>query len=214
MKEALQDGTEEVAVLFIDVDDFKTVNDSLGHEAGDKLLVLVAERLRECVRPADIVARLGGDEFAVKVEDPRDAQAAALMVTRRIMRAFDKPISSDGQTVSVHLSVGISTTHQTRQARRRADPRRGRRDVSGEGGGQAAVRAVRPADAQRRAEASRLKEELRDAIEREELMVQYQPIVDLESEEVVAAEALVRWNRRGAERSCRPSSFRSPRRPD
>jgi diguanylate cyclase (GGDEF)-like protein len=197
VNEALKHGSEEVAVLFIDVDDFKTVNDSLGHAAGDKLLVLVAERLRECVRPADTVARLGGDEFAVKVEDPRDAQAAALMVTRRIMRAFDKPILSEGQTVSVHLSVGISTTHQTG---RRADELIRDADVAmyrAKSAGKHRYELFDPP--MRRAVLKRhgLKEELRNAIEREELMVHYQPIVDLESEEVVAAEALVRWNRSG-----------------
>jgi diguanylate cyclase (GGDEF)-like protein len=195
VNESLKDTTEEVAVLFIDVDDFKTVNDSLGHEAGDELLVLVAERLRDCVRPSDVVARLGGDEFAVKVEDPRDAQAAALMVTRRIMRAFDKPIQSDGRNVFVHLSVGISTTHQTG---RHADELIRDADVAmyrAKAGGKHRYELFDPP--MRRAVLKRhgLKEELRDAIERDELMVHYQPIVDLESEEVVAAEALVRWNR-------------------
>ena len=197
VNESLKHSSEEVAVLFIDVDDFKTVNDSLGHAAGDKLLVLVAERLRECVRPADTVARLGGDEFAVKVEDPRDAQAAALMVTRRIMRAFDKPILSGDQTVSVHLSVGISTTHQTG---RRADELIRDADVAmyrAKAEGKHRYELFDPP--MRRAVLKRhgLKEELRHAIEREELIVHYQPIVDLDSEEVVAAEALVRWNRGG-----------------
>ena len=197
VNDALKNSSEEVAVLFIDVDDFKTVNDSLGHAAGDKLLVMVAERLRDCVRPADTVARLGGDEFAVKVEDPKDAQAAALMVTRRIMRAFDKPVLSEGQSVSVHLSVGISTTHQTG---RRADELIRDADVAmyrAKAGGKHRYELFDPP--MRRAVLKRhgLKEELRNAIEREELMVHYQPIVDLESEEVVAAEALVRWNRTG-----------------
>jgi diguanylate cyclase (GGDEF)-like protein len=206
VNQTLKNTSEEVAVLFIDVDDFKTVNDSLGHAAGDKLLVLAAERLRECVRPADTVARLGGDEFAVKVEDPRDAQAAALMVTRRIMRAFDKPIQSEGRSVSVHLSVGISTTHQTG---RRADELIRDADVAmyrAKAGGKHRYELFDPP--MRRAVLKRhgLKEELRHAIERAELMVHYQPIVDLETEEVVAAEALVRWNR-GSVGKVMPSEF-------
>jgi diguanylate cyclase (GGDEF)-like protein len=197
VQEALSGGSEEVAVLFIDVDDFKTVNDSLGHAAGDRLLVLVAERLRECVRPADTVARLGGDEFAVKVEDQKDAQAAALMVTRRIMRAFDEPLEGEGQTVSVHLSVGISTT---RQSGRRADELIRDADVAmyqAKAGGKQRYELFDPPMRSAVLKRHGLKEELRSAIEREQLMVHYQPIVELQSEEVVAAEALVRWNRDG-----------------
>jgi diguanylate cyclase (GGDEF)-like protein len=197
VKEALVRGSEEVGVLFIDVDDFKTVNDSLGHAAGDKLLVSVAARLRECVRPSDSVARLGGDEFAVKVEDPSDAQAAALMVTRRIMRAFDQPITSGSQTVSVHLSVGISSTHQSgRRAEeliRDADVAMYQAKAKGKQRYELFDPPMRSAVLKRHG----LKEELRLAIEREELLVHYQPIVALSTEEVVAAEALVRWNRSG-----------------
>jgi diguanylate cyclase (GGDEF)-like protein len=197
VQESLSRGSEEVAVLFIDVDDFKTVNDSLGHAAGDRLLVMVADRLRECVRPADIVARLGGDEFAVKVEDPKDAQAGALMVTRRIMRAFDQPLESEGNTVSVHLSVGISTT---RLSGRRADELIRDADVAMYQAKAAGKQRYELFDPPMRSAVMKrhgLKEELRNAIERQELMVHYQPIVALQSEDVVAAEALVRWNRDG-----------------
>jgi diguanylate cyclase (GGDEF)-like protein len=197
VQEALTRGSEEVAVLFIDVDDFKTVNDSLGHAAGDRLLVTVAERLRECVRPADIVARLGGDEFAVKVVDAKDAQAAALMVTRRIMRAFDQPLASESQTVSVHLSVGISTT---RLSGRRADELIRDADVAmyqAKAAGKQRYELFDPPMRSAVVKRHGLKEELRGAIDRQELMVHYQPIVALQSEEVVAAEALVRWNRSG-----------------
>jgi diguanylate cyclase (GGDEF)-like protein len=197
VQEALTHGSDEVAVLFIDVDDFKTVNDSLGHAAGDRLLVMVAERLRECVRPTDIVARLGGDEFAVKVEDARDAQAAALMVTRRIMRAFDQPLTSESQTVSVHPSVGISTT---RLSGRRADELIRDADVAMYQAKAAGKQRYELFDPPMRSAVMKrhgLKEELRSAIGRQELMVHYQPIVALQSEEVVAAEALVRWNRSG-----------------
>jgi predicted signal transduction protein with EAL and GGDEF domain len=151
--------------------------------------------LRDCVRPSDVVARLGGDEFAVRVEDPSDAQAAALMVTRRIMRAFDKPIEGDERSVSVHLSVGISTTHQTG---RRADELIRDADVAMYGakaGGKHRYELFDPPMRSAVLKRHNLKEELCNAIQQEELMVHYQPIVDLESEEVVAAEALVRWNR-------------------
>jgi EAL domain-containing protein (putative c-di-GMP-specific phosphodiesterase class I) len=119
------------------------------------------------------------------------------MVTRRVMRAFDKPISSEGQTVSVHLSVGISTTHQSG---RRADELIRDADVAmyqAKAAGKQRYELFDPPMRSAVLKRHGLKEELRNAIEREELMVHYQPIVALETEEVVAAEALVRWNRSG-----------------
>jgi diguanylate cyclase (GGDEF)-like protein len=110
LTDALAIEAPEVGVLFIDVDDFKTVNDSLGHAAGDELLVAVAAKARECVLPSDLVARLGGDEFAVMVRDSDDAEEAALAITRRLMDAFDRPFQIAGHTVTVHTSVGIATT--------------------------------------------------------------------------------------------------------
>ena len=86
MNEALAAGSAEVAVLFIDLDDFKTVNDTLGHAVGDELLVAVADRLRDCVRPGDTIARLGGDEFAVMVHEREHAHDDAVLVAERILR--------------------------------------------------------------------------------------------------------------------------------
>ena len=86
-----------MSVIFIDIDDFKTVNDSLGHAAGDELLIAIARRLHDCVRPSDIVARLGGDEFAIVLDRP-DSQAEAIEVTERLNRHLAERFSIGGQT--------------------------------------------------------------------------------------------------------------------
>jgi diguanylate cyclase (GGDEF)-like protein len=98
-----------VSVLFVDVDDFKFVNDSIGHAAGDALLVSAAKRLSECVRPGDFLARLGGDEFAVIVLGDSDASAAADAVAQRILEAFMTPFWLAGSSVPVAVSIGVST---------------------------------------------------------------------------------------------------------
>jgi diguanylate cyclase (GGDEF)-like protein len=193
VKDALAQGSSQLGILFIDVDDFKTVNDGLGHAAGDKLLVSVANRLQKCVRPSDVVARLGGDEFAVMLEDSEDAQDAALMVSERIMWAFDRPLSIGDGTVSVHVSVGISTTEKSG---RRADEVIRDADVAMYQAKAAGKHRYQLFDPPMRSAVLRrhgLKEELRKAIERKQLVVEYQPIFALDTGEAVAAEALVRW---------------------
>ena len=97
----------DVVVLFIDLDDFKTVNDTLGHDFGDHLLVLVAERLRACVRPADTVARLGGDEFGVLVDDS-DAAERAEVLAARILAGFEVPFAIAGRQLHVKASIGVA----------------------------------------------------------------------------------------------------------
>ena len=193
VRRALEAGDGELAVLFLDVDDFKTVNDSLGHAVGDELLVAVAQRLRRCVRPADDIARLGGDEFAVRLHDPEDAERAAATVAGRILEAFALPVPVAGELLSVHLSVGVaSSRHSVSDADeliRNADVAMYQAKVAGKGRYELFDPAAGAAILRRHA----LKEELRRAVEREELVVHYQPIVDLETGEQTAAEALVRW---------------------
>jgi diguanylate cyclase (GGDEF)-like protein len=187
------------AVLFIDLDDFKTINDSLGHAAGDELLVSVASRLRACLRPEDLVARLGGDEFAVLVEDPHDAKAAAVKVARRIMEAFVLPVGVGSESVAVYVSVGISTSHggncSAEEMIRDADVAMYKAKTSGKGH----FEVFHPSMGAAVLERHGLKEELRLAIERDELTLYFQPIVDLDTGRLVAEEALVRWEhpRRG-----------------
>ncbi|HEY8625340.1 MAG TPA: EAL domain-containing protein [Solirubrobacteraceae bacterium] len=199
VREALKEGPGEVGVLFIDLDDFKTVNDSLGHQAGDQLLIAAASRLRGCLRPEDVVARLGGDEFAVLIEEGRAAEAAAVLVARRIMDAFALPVAVGSESVSVYVSVGISTSHRrgatAEELIRDADVAMYKAKTTGKG----RFMVFHPSMGAAVLERHGLKEELRLAIERRELTLYFQPIVDLESGELVAEEALVRWEhpRRG-----------------
>ena len=199
VKETIAQRRSELAVLFIDLDDFKTVNDSLGHAAGDELLVSVASRLRACLRPEDLVARLGGDEFAVMVEDSHDAEAAGVKVARRIMEAFVLPVGVGSESVAVYVSVGIATSHgddpSAEELIRDADVAMYKAKTAGKGHFQVFHPSMGAAVLERHG----LKEELRLAIERQELTLYFQPIVDIDTGDVVAEEALVRWQhpRRG-----------------
>ncbi len=183
----------QIAVLFVDVDDFKTVNDSLGHHVGDGLLVSVAERLRGCVRPEDTVARLGGDEFAVMIPGVGDPLTDGRAVARRILKAFELPVEAGNELVSVHLSVGLASSGQSGgdgdELIRNADVAM----YQAKSKGKARFELFEPQMAAAILRRHDFKEELAKAIEREQMVVQYQPIVALETGRIVAAEALVRW---------------------
>jgi diguanylate cyclase (GGDEF)-like protein len=187
---ANENGT--LAVLFIDVDDFKVVNDSLGHGVGDALLVSVAGRLRHSVRPQDVVARLGGDEFAVMLPNVEDPAFESRNVAARMLRAFEAPVNAGAELVSVDLSIGI--TH----SRRSPDADALIRDADlamyqAKARGKSRFEFFDPAMAAAMLRRHDIKEELAKAIEREQIVVQYQPIVSLETGKISAAEALVRW---------------------
>jgi diguanylate cyclase (GGDEF)-like protein/PAS domain S-box-containing protein len=181
----------EVAVLFVDLDRFKVINDSRGHAAGDELLVTVAERLRRVVRTSDVVARFGGDEFVVVCEDQTAAFEAAL-VAERITEILREPILVDGQEIFLTASVGIAV------ADRACSPDSLLRDADA-----AMYRAKERGrarseffDATMRTEAIEHLETqsaLHRAIERDELRVFYQPVIELATGAVTGVEALVRW---------------------
>jgi diguanylate cyclase (GGDEF)-like protein/PAS domain S-box-containing protein len=181
-----------VAVLFLDLDNFKVVNDSLGHEAGDGLLVAVAHRMRQLLRSEDTVARLGGDEFTVLLEDITNPSLAT-RVAERLTEAFRSPFTVEGQELFVTASVGIAlsaTGKRTPQdVLRDADVAMYRAKAMGRGR-YAVFEPSMSAGARTRLE---LENDLRRALERREFMVCYQPKVGLQSGRIAGVEALVRW---------------------
>ncbi len=186
------------AVLFIDVDDFKLVNDSLGHSVGDQLLCEMADRLRSSVRSADFVARMGGDEFLVLVSTRGEADAgivrrAAEETANRLRAAMSRPVELDGVELYVTASAGIAVfPDDARTAEdlfKHADIAMYRAKQAGREAGRNAVRT--PGEAgDRLATAGRL----RGALDRGELVLHYQPIIELDTGEIAGVEALIRWN--------------------
>lgn len=182
-----------VAVLFLDLDNFKTINDTLGHAAGDELLVSVAERLQACLRNSDTPARLGGDEFAVLIEDSVTAEGA-LLAAERIKDVLQTPFILAGKEVFVGTSIGIASTtlhnETTTDLLRNADVAMYMAKTQGKGRYAVFENAMHDALVER----VELEAELRRAIENNELIVHYQPIVTLDSDTIMGMEALVRWN--------------------
>jgi diguanylate cyclase (GGDEF)-like protein/PAS domain S-box-containing protein len=186
-------GENEVAVLFLDLDNFKTINDTLGHAAGDTLLISVAERLTGCLRSSDTASRLGGDEFAVLIEDTAGTEGG-ITVAERIREVLRTPILISGKEVWVGASIGIATSTGTKESPeellRNADV--AMYIAKSQGKNQYAVFENAMHDAViRKAE---LESELRTGIEGQEFEMVYQPIIDLKDGRVTAMEALVRWN--------------------
>lgn len=186
-----------VALLFVDLDRFKLVNDSLGHEVGDELLVRTAARLRQVVRPEDLVARLGGDEFVVLC-DALPGPAGAESMARRLVAALNAPVALPGGEVYVSASVGVVTDSGQRGA---SELLRDADDAMYQAKAQGRARyTLHDGDARAKADDRlQLGGELHRAVDRAELRALHQPIVDLRSGAVVATEALVRWDhpRRG-----------------
>ncbi|MGH9177863.1 MAG: putative bifunctional diguanylate cyclase/phosphodiesterase [Acidimicrobiales bacterium] len=182
----------DVAVVFLDVDDFKTVNDSLGHAAGDQLLVGVAQRLAGCVRPADTTARLGGDEFGVLLEEI-DCPQATFSAAQRLIDSLAEPFALEDKSVDVTASAGIafagSSATRSEELLRNADIAMYMAKTKGKGVYEVFEPEMHEA-ALRRLD---LKADFQRAIDNEEFLLRYQPIVRLDTGRTVGFEALVRW---------------------
>ncbi len=189
---ALQNGKDLVAVLLVDLDDFKAVNDSMGHEAGDLVLAEVAERIRRCVRDSDVVARLGGDEFAVLVTKTIDSQDAANSASR-IIRALSEPFNVMDRQARIGASVGIAVQNEAhndvQSLLRGADVAMYLAKRQGKGR-HAFFEQSQYAEILDRLN---LKDDLNGALEENQFVVFYQPIVDTDSAIIRSVEALLRW---------------------
>ena len=180
-------------VLFIDLDDFKVVNDTLGHAAGDALLVAVIERIAGSVREGDLVARLGGDEFAILTDDARDLKRSMAMA-ERLVRELRTPFLIDGHHVSVTASIGIASaidgTETAADLVRNADVAMYLAKANGKAGFAIFDPGMHAAIRERH----ELGAQLQSAVELGQLRVVYQPIVALETGRTAGVEALVRWD--------------------
>ena len=190
-RQAIQD--EQFAILFLDLNDFKAVNDRFGHVAGDKLLAQVGQRLQGCVKQTDLVARLSGDEFAVILAGPRDSVAAAT-VAGEIASAVERPFKIDGTEILTGTCVGIAIApidgSNPEQLLKSADEALYEAKHSSLGVIQLYDRRRKATSRQQRV----LERDLRHALHNNEFTLAFQPIFDLNRSRVTACETLLRWN--------------------
>ena len=192
-------GGANLAVLFLDLDRFKILNETLGHEVGDRLLLEVGHRITSCLRPEDTVARLGGDEFALLLEDTADLSGATAMA-ERVSAEIQRPFIVDGRDVLISASIGIALTGvgsmQPEEVLRNADLAM----YQAKAEGRARYELYQPGLSISTRERLDLQSDLRTAGARQELTLRYQPVVTLATIRAVEVEALIRWDhrRRGA----------------
>jgi diguanylate cyclase (GGDEF)-like protein len=192
LERARRDPRQRFAVLLMDLDRFKTITDSLGHLAGDRLLVAIARRLEACLRPGEMLVRFGGDEFTLLVEDVRDAQQGTRLA-ERIQAALLAPFVVDGNEVVMSASIGIvlgGAGHERPEALLRdADTAMYRAKALGRGRHQIFDEAMH----REAVDVLNLEMEMRRGLARGEFRLYYQPIVSIETGQVRAVEALLRW---------------------
>ncbi|HWI52217.1 MAG TPA: EAL domain-containing protein [Symbiobacteriaceae bacterium] len=179
------------AILYLDLDDFKIVNDSLGHRTGDLLLIEAAQRLKSCVGPGDTVARLGGDEFTMILEGTQDTDDA-ILVAHSVLRVLNTPYDIDGHKMVVTPSVGVVMGNQgldSKELLRYADIAM----YKAKQNGKARYEAFTPVMYNHVLQRLQLETDLRRAIEQNEFRVYYQPIIELSDGSISGVEALIRW---------------------
>jgi diguanylate cyclase (GGDEF)-like protein len=184
---------DEVAVILIDLDEFKAVNDTLGHPVGDALLVDVSKRLKACLRPQDIIARLGGDEFAV-IQRGSSQPDTAVNVGKRIVEALSQPFTIQGHSVNIGASIGVAAAPFDSE---NADELIKFADLAlyrAKDEGRNTLRCYEPAMDVRMRARRQLEIDLREAIEQKQFELHYQPLIDLRTGDPIAFEALIRWN--------------------
>jgi diguanylate cyclase (GGDEF)-like protein/PAS domain S-box-containing protein len=185
-------GEASYAVLFLDLDGFKVVNDSLGHAAGDQLLVEAAHRIKKCLRPWDTMSRHGGDEFTVLIDHMRGVEDA-VDIAERIHKELEQPVQLGDHEVFINASIGIALGadfyQSTDEVLRDADTAMYKAKATGKAGYAIFDTRMHEVAKQR----LRIETELRQALEREEFRAFYQPVVDLSSRKLMGFEALVRW---------------------
>jgi len=194
-----------IAVIFLDLDNFKMVNDSMGHEAGDQLLIMLAERLRLCVRPGDLVSRLGGDEFTVLMENIT-MEEDAVRIAERIVQSLHEPVTLAGQEFCPSGSVGIACINDAAKSPddilRDADTAMYQVKANGKSGYVVFEQSMN----EKVSERVELENGLRQALQNGEIVVAYQPIVTLRTGRIVGLEALARWQH-PAKGNIPPSKF-------
>ncbi len=180
-----------LALLCLDLDDFKSVNDTLGHATGDGILIAVSERLRGCIRDVDIAARLGGDEFAIilKTKDIEEVVAMA----RRIVERISRPYHFDGRLVEIGVSIGVTFAPRDGVTPHRLMKNADLALYRAKADGRAIWRLYNVEMDERVQDRRSLQSDLRQALARGEFYLNFQPIIDFASKRIVAAEALLRW---------------------
>lgn len=182
----------QLAVMFIDLDHFKKINDSLGHDVGDKLLQSVAGRLMACVRRSDTVSRLGGDEFVILLSQVEHAEDAAFSA-RKILRALAAPHTIDNKSLDINVSIGVSTYPNDGQDAEGLMNRADNAMYEAKERGRNNYQFFRHEMHARLAERQSLEADLRCALGRNEFLLHYQPKLSLQTGEITGVEALIRW---------------------
>jgi diguanylate cyclase (GGDEF)-like protein len=183
---------KKVGVLFLDLDGFKHINDSLGHPIGDKVLQSIAESLAGCIRGGDAVSRQGGDEFVVLLSEMEQLEDAAI-AARRMLQAVAEPHSADERNLHVTASIGVSVYPDDGLDAETLIKNADTAMYQAKDNGRQSYQFFKPAMNVRAMERQFIEEELRGAIERDELTLHYQPKIDLKTGAITGAEALIRW---------------------